>query len=249
MQLSAYESLPVLIDSIGKLEFYEKVIDSIRVIQQIKSCIVFSYAPNSAPISIISDNVIRSDLDNEYCQSAYLLDPFYEWICNRQASGFISLRDIVRQDFERSTYYDEFYHKLGWSNETNFVIGSINNRIIALSFTTESKNLSHISLELLPFFNSVKAAIHTHESINRSFTPLEKVVSNQPKTDKIKTILCHFNLTPREQEITQLILEGHSSAIISSLCFVSEGTIKNHRKSIYRKLGIKSQGELFKRFI
>ncbi|WP_424020157.1 helix-turn-helix transcriptional regulator [Marinomonas arenicola] len=36
---------------------------------------------------------------------------------------------------------------------------------------------------------------------------------------------------------------------MAALCFVSEGTIKNHRKSIYRKLGVKSQGDLFKRFI
>ncbi|WP_428981198.1 LuxR C-terminal-related transcriptional regulator [Marinomonas rhodophyticola] len=30
---------------------------------------------------------------------------------------------------------------------------------------------------------------------------------------------------------------------------VSEGTIKNHRKNIYRKLKIKSQAELFCKFL
>ncbi|MEL0615123.1 helix-turn-helix transcriptional regulator, partial [Marinomonas arenicola] len=66
---------------------------------------------------------------------------------------------------------------------------------------------------------------------------------------QIKTNLNQIHLTARDQEITQLILDVHSSNEISSLCFVSEGTVNNHRKSIYRKLGVKSQGDLFKRFI
>lgn len=54
-----------------------------------------------------------------------------------------------------------------------------------------------------------------------------------------------FGLTPRECEIVELILEGKGSPQIAQSLFISLGTVKNHRKNIYQKLDINSQGELF----
>jgi DNA-binding CsgD family transcriptional regulator len=56
-------------------------------------------------------------------------------------------------------------------------------------------------------------------------------------------------LSPREQMVVQLILRGHSAHSIARSLEIAEGTVKNHRKSIYAKLGISSQQELFSRFI
>ena len=56
-------------------------------------------------------------------------------------------------------------------------------------------------------------------------------------------------LSPREQMVVQLILRGHSSASIGENLAIAEGTVKNHRKSIYAKLNISSQQELFHQFI
>lgn len=56
-------------------------------------------------------------------------------------------------------------------------------------------------------------------------------------------------LSPREQHIVQLVLRGHSTHSIADQLGIAEGTVKNHRKSIYAKLGISSQQELFARFI
>ncbi|MBS0975761.1 response regulator transcription factor, partial [Serratia rubidaea] len=52
-------------------------------------------------------------------------------------------------------------------------------------------------------------------------------------------------LTPREREIVDLILAGQGSPQIAARLFISLGTVKNHRKNIYGKLGIGSQAELF----
>ena len=56
-------------------------------------------------------------------------------------------------------------------------------------------------------------------------------------------------LSAREQHIVQMILRGHSTHSIADRLGIAEGTVKNHRKSIYAKLGISSQQELFARFI
>jgi len=52
-------------------------------------------------------------------------------------------------------------------------------------------------------------------------------------------------LTPREQLIVSMILRGHSRLSISLHLGIAEGTVKNHRKHLYCKLGISSQSELF----
>ncbi len=54
-----------------------------------------------------------------------------------------------------------------------------------------------------------------------------------------------FNqLTTREVEVTDLICHGYSNRDISKMLFISEHTVKDHTKNIYRKLGVHSRFEL-----
>jgi DNA-binding CsgD family transcriptional regulator len=52
-------------------------------------------------------------------------------------------------------------------------------------------------------------------------------------------------LSPREAEITQLLLLGCGSEAIALRLAISRHTVKDHRKQIFRKLGISSIAELF----
>ena len=56
-------------------------------------------------------------------------------------------------------------------------------------------------------------------------------------------------LSPREADIVRLILKGHSSKSIARIFDNSPETVKVHRKRIYTKLDIASQGELFSMFL
>lgn len=56
-------------------------------------------------------------------------------------------------------------------------------------------------------------------------------------------------LSERERMVVQLVLRGHSSGSIAQHLDIAEGTVKNHRKSIYAKLGLSSQAELFSMFV
>ncbi len=57
------------------------------------------------------------------------------------------------------------------------------------------------------------------------------------------------SLSPREAEILQLVLKGHSSLSISLLLAISVPTVKTHRQNAYAKLRISTQQELFHRFL
>jgi DNA-binding CsgD family transcriptional regulator len=56
-------------------------------------------------------------------------------------------------------------------------------------------------------------------------------------------------LTPRECDVVEFVLKGHSAEAIGKILGISIGTVRIHRKNIYAKLAINSQGELFSRFI
>jgi DNA-binding CsgD family transcriptional regulator len=56
-------------------------------------------------------------------------------------------------------------------------------------------------------------------------------------------------LTERERQILFHMLGGYSSALTASRLGVAEGTVKNHRKAVHRKLDVGSQAELFSLFI
>ncbi|WP_407155050.1 response regulator [Bradyrhizobium sp. STM 3557] len=51
-------------------------------------------------------------------------------------------------------------------------------------------------------------------------------------------------LTAREQNVVQLIAEGHTNKVISSMLNLSVKTVETHRASAMRKLGMSSTAEL-----
>lgn len=56
-----------------------------------------------------------------------------------------------------------------------------------------------------------------------------------------------FGLTGRETEVAAGILRGRTNAGIAQALFISEGTVKNHLKHIFQKVGIKNRTALARR--
>ena len=54
-----------------------------------------------------------------------------------------------------------------------------------------------------------------------------------------------FNLSPREEEVLQLIAQRTTVAEIEEVLYVSQGTVKAHINHIYRKFDIHSKTKLF----
>jgi RNA polymerase sigma factor (sigma-70 family) len=51
-------------------------------------------------------------------------------------------------------------------------------------------------------------------------------------------------LTPREQEIFQLVAEGYKNREIAEMLVVSVKTVEKHRSNLMQKLGVHSAAEL-----
>jgi DNA-binding NarL/FixJ family response regulator len=94
-----------------------------------------------------------------------------------------------------------------------------------------------------------------HSTKEELITGIESVMKGSiyydPKLIKNQTNLHHgdlfvkqFSLTPREIEIIRLIKVGTVSPKIAKKLFISEETVKSHRKNIYFKLKINKVTEL-----
>ena len=64
---------------------------------------------------------------------------------------------------------------------------------------------------------------------------------NSPNTAQVKTDERLASLTKREREVLDLIGYGYSNGDIARLLFISEHTVKDHTKSLYRKLNVHSR--------
>jgi DNA-binding CsgD family transcriptional regulator len=86
----------------------------------------------------------------------------------------------------------------------------------------------------------------------KHYAPKQPPAAARINPDDLEAAFSSFKagaLSPREQRIVSLVLRGHSSGSVSHVLGIAEGTVKNHRKRIYSKLGISSQGELFNLFL
>jgi DNA-binding CsgD family transcriptional regulator len=59
----------------------------------------------------------------------------------------------------------------------------------------------------------------------------------------------HYNLTDREKEIINLLINGYSYSLIAEQKFISPLTVKTHIRNIYAKLNIKNKYQLINLFL
>lgn len=70
---------------------------------------------------------------------------------------------------------------------------------------------------------------------------------NRKATDR-QLKLEQYNLTKREKEILELLIEGKSYKQIADTCFISMQTLFTHTRNTYNKLNIHSRAEIAARF-
>lgn len=57
-------------------------------------------------------------------------------------------------------------------------------------------------------------------------------------------LLSAYGLTAREREVCHEVIGGHSTAVIAERLVISTHTVQDHLKSVFRKVGVRSRGEL-----
>jgi DNA-binding CsgD family transcriptional regulator len=189
-----------------------------------------------------------------YAEGPYLLDPFYEIFLKRPEGGCFRLGDLVSRSFTRSEYFRSYYRHLDLRDEIGYVLPLDGETAAHLSLA-RSHELPRFTRREHAWFLAgapiLQALMHRlwlsqtdrlaaagaadrsalHRALNRAFATFGSSL-----------------LTEREAEVVQLLLRGHTVKGIARPLDIAPGTVRNHLKQVYRKLGVASQGQLFSLF-
>ncbi len=247
-------ALAEAITAIGTAQFVPATTDYLRSLAPFVGVFLTKLRGHQVPIHVY-DNVRaerRAEVIDRYLDGAYLLDPFYEAYLSDPTSRLIVLNDVAPDRFLMSTYFRRYYRAIRLQDELAIFIDLADGSTLFYSIGRRANERRFGRREVaalrqaLPVFIALNRR-HFSSSSYQFDTPAEV-----PASPSIEDAMARFGagqLTAREQEIAGLILKGHSSKGIAHLTDISPGTVKVHRKNIYRKLQVSSQSELFSRFL
>ncbi len=219
---------------------------------------MFAYRGQSAPICLFDtfDQEQRRGFVTDYQAGPYHLDPFYKASYDEITPGVYGIRDLAPDHFFLSEYYLSYYRNMGLADEMGFFSVTRDGARIVVSLMRDSKGARYDQSEknaLQQVFPIVEAFVANLWEFGFSASHSSKnPAADDALNKRLESSFQNFGadeLTRREQQISQLLLRGHSSASIANELTISLGTVKIHRKNIYAKLGISSHSDLFTRFL
>jgi DNA-binding CsgD family transcriptional regulator len=219
--------------------------------------VVFAYRGKERPIDLYStfdprEHIIFVTL---YQAGPYLLDPFYH-TARSSRRGVIRMRELAPDRFFSSEYYRTYYVQTGLAEEVGFFVEMEDDITVVLSLMRREatgvfppaeiallKKVEPLVTRLTQHYFSGLAGRfdgQAHAGKRRG----RKRGENQVEIQPADAVWQDLNLTSRETAIVDLVLQGHSSESIGLKLNISTGTVKVHRRNVYRKLGISSQTQL-----
>lgn len=238
--------------AVGTPEFEVTLLEAARRIVDFDFIMVFAYRGREQPLMLADTlNQARHQvIAVDYAAGPFLLDPFYQLVAKDTRDGCHRLRDIAPDHFRRSEYFRVHYGRTGIGEEIGFAFTMDNGftGVTSLARWTESAAITHSEMSILHAIAPAICAFSTQHWRQAGSLSARRPSSAAPNVQHLGQFGLHV-LSAREREIVTMILQGHSTESVALHLDISPGTVKIHRKNIYRKLKVSSQAELFAAFM
>lgn len=241
-------------EAIGSADWFDAVLNLLGTVCVIDSGGAMVYHRDQRPRRILhrfnpSERALPEDA---YLSGPYVLDPHYQLFAAGAPNGVHRLADIAPDDFFQSAYYRVFYSQIGLSDSIELLWRIDDNSALNIFIERSIRNAKFQDADMVAFgivlpIIFASAAKHHELTAAASRRDTDKLTHR-----KVQSTIGNFTsslLTQRERQVLFYMISGYSSALTAQRLATSEGTIKIHRKNIYRKLDIGSQAELFSLFI
>ena len=188
---------------------------------------------------------------DRYLAGPYLLDPLFQLAQQTFKPGFCRYRDATPDRFRSSEYYRQYCEQTHLTDEIDYLVDVDGGATLALVVGRRTRRFSQAEVERL---KDLTATVHA--AMTKVWDHHRELHSNgaDAAVAHLRLTRCFDSfgadvLTDREQQITQLLLRGHSTKSIARELDIAPGTVMVHKRNLFSKLGISSQYELFSRFI
>lgn len=253
------DSLAATVAAIGTTDFAPALIDALKHVAPFNYSVIFAYCRSARPVDLFDTfpAAKRRVFVDDYQAGPYLLDPLFIAKPETWGPGPHRVADLAPDRFPQSEYFRSYYVQTGLSEEIAFFVPIKSGTRIVISLMRDAGRLQAFATRERKRLQSiaplvVAAATHHWKDIEARFSG-PNPDSRINETERLLVSAFHRfgegRLTPRESEIAELVLKGNSSEAIGKILGIATGTVRIHRKNIYMKLGIGSQGELFSRFV
>ena len=268
------QALTDAINAIGRAAFARCLAKLVKAYVSSDCCLVLSYQDSGSAVYLYDDLTIKRELlFSDYLNGLYAQDPFYRALRQGLTDGVYSLKKVLEKaGGSEPEYAAGFYQATGWQQELGLVISLhagqwltlFLGRLTSAPFTlTEQAELT----QLLPIVSAlcrqhwptgaanlaqVPAVSSDSAVVRDALSSSNQALNSSSIRARVEQALASFGqsrLTAREQQVAALLLQGFDNTAIARQLGIGEGTVKNHRKHLYRKLAIDSQAALFARFI
>ena len=249
------DHLCAIANAVGRPEFYGAVVGFLRSLIDAEVGIALQYSVDKRPqyIAIKAPAALsRGAREAVYIDGPYVLDPVYQMFQRGQPDGLYPMSSYVPDDFYESEFYQCFFRNTRLV-DTIDVLWRIDDRSsMALCLGREEGTPPFAEAELALVRHVLPltfAAMRRHHEIA---LPAPHDEDDRLVHRKVESTMANFGsslLTRREREVVFYMLSGYSSEQTAERLNTAEGTIRNQRKSIHRKLETSSQAELFSLFI
>ena len=242
------------ISALGTEEFFPALIAAIRGQVQIDYPQIWLYH-RELPPRILFHDIPRAALGtqvDQYLDGPYQEDPFYQASMQQPRSKIYRLSRVTVGKLQESQYYRDYYADTGTVDEAVYVSKLRSGNVINLSMMRlpehgEFTDQEYENLYLLA--EPVSELIKSH-SEHDEFAVTHLI---QPGIDhQIDLAFRTFGesmLSPREKDVLELMLRGYGTDVSAQRLAIAVETVRRHRKSIYRKLDVSSQTDLFSLFL
>jgi DNA-binding CsgD family transcriptional regulator len=255
----ASSDVGAVIAAIGTPEFPARLVAALKAMTPFDHSVMFAFRGDGRPLDLYDDFPAskRRIFVTTYQEGPYLLDPFFLASVRGVVPGLYRLRDLAPDRFYQSEYFRSYYVQTGLSEEIGYFVplaGGLT-AVISLMRTVQSPAFSAREFRDLGGVEPIVRASAARQwgDLHRRHSPKGAGEGEQTSLQRhIEHAFRTFGrtvLTPRERDVVEYVLKGHSSDAIGKILDISAGTVRIHRKNIYSKLGINSQGDLFSRFI
>ncbi len=242
------------IAAIGTAEFFPALVRAINGQVKIDYPQVWLYHRDLPPKMLyheIPGHAVEAQIDR-YLDGPYAEDPFYRTSMDQPRSKVYRMSRITLGKLEQSQYYQDYYGGTGIVDEAVYLAKLRGGNVINLSMMRLQQHGTFTDQEYESLYllaEPISELLKCH-SEHDDFAVTHLI---QPGIDhQIDLAFRTFGasmLSPREKDVLELMLRGYGTELSGKRLGIAVETVRRHRKSIYRKLDVTSQTDLFALFI
>jgi DNA-binding CsgD family transcriptional regulator len=247
------------IAAIGTADFAQDLVAALAHVTPFDYSVIFAYCGEARPIDLFDSFPAskRRVFVDDYQAGPYLLDPLFIARPEAWGPGPHRVADLAPDRFPQSHYFQSYYVQTGLSEEIAFFVPLADETRVVVSLMRDAARLPPFALRERKRLALVAPLVTAASAQNWKDVEIRFRGPGRRKplheTERFLESAFHRfgegRLTAREAEVAELVLKGNSSEAIGKRLGIATGTVRIHRKNIYMKLGISSQGELFSRFV